>query len=112
MSQSQFRVEPAELRAYAQYMRDVASSFDNITRFIHGEGVNISGFTGLLSVLTQAVTLVGNVVNGALNVGMDRLEGSADGLEHSAQNYERTDQANAAASDATIIPAVPDRVRG
>ena len=112
MSQSQFRVEPAELKAYARYMRHAASSFNDITRFIKGEGVDVSGFTGLLSALTQGVMLVGDALDAALNVGTDRLRGSADGLERSAQNYERTDQANAAVSDATIIPPVPDRVRG
>jgi Excreted virulence factor EspC, type VII ESX diderm len=110
MSQSQFRVEPDELRAYALYMRDVASSFNRISSFIDGEGANISGFTGLLSVLTQGVTLMSDAVNAALNAGMGRLEGSAEALERSARNYEATDQATAAVSDATIIPDVPDPV--
>ena len=111
MSQSQFRVEPAELRAYAQYMRDVAGSFEDITRFVRGEGANISGFTGLLAILTSPVTMVGDVVAAALGVGMDRLVGSAEGLERSARDYETTDAANAAVSDATVMPEIPDRLR-
>ena len=109
---SQFQVEPDELKAYAQYMRDLASSFDTITRFIRGEGANITGFTGLLAILTPAVQLVGEVVGAALNVGMDRLEGSADGLERSAQDYQSTDAANAAVSYATIMPDIPDPIGG
>jgi len=110
MSESQFRVEPAELRAYAQYMRDVAGSFDSITQFVRGEGANVSGFTGLLAILTPAVTLVGDVFGAALGVGLDRLAGSAEGLERSARSYESTDAANAAVSDATIMPDIPDPV--
>lgn len=107
---SQFRVVPAELRAYAQYMRAVSRSFDDITRFVSGEGANVSGLTGLLEILTSPVRLVGDVVNAALGVGMDRLQGSAAGLERVADSYESTDAANAAVSDSTVIPDVPDPV--
>ena len=113
MSQHQFRVEPAELRAYASYMRDLACSFDSVTRFVRGEGANVSGFTGLLAVLTPAVTLAGEVVGAALGIGMDRLQGAAEGLERSARSYDTTDVANAAMagiSGATVMPDIPERL--
>ncbi len=50
---SQFDVEPAELRAYAQYMRDLSASFDEITGFLQGQGCDTSGLLGLLSILTS-----------------------------------------------------------
>lgn len=110
MSQSQFRVEPSELKEYAQYMRDLSASFNDVTRFIQGQGCDTGGLIGLLSVLTSPLTSIGGIVSAALGVGLDRLQGSAEGLVRSAEDYERTDQANAAVSDATVMPFVPKPV--
>lgn len=107
---SQFDVDPAELRAYAQYMRDLSSSFDDITRFLQGQGCDTSGFLGLLAILTSPLTAIGNVAASALGLGLDRLQGSAEGLTRAAADYENTDRANAAVSDATIMPFIPEPV--
>jgi len=104
---SQFRVEPTELRAYAQYLRELAGSFDSVNQFARSEGCSTSGFTGLLAVLTPAVQAVGGIYGATLDFGRDRMEGSAQGLERSAENYETTDAGNAAAADATIVPDAP-----
>ena len=107
---SQFDVDPAELKAYAQYMRELSSSFNDITRFLQGQGCDTSGFLGLLSILTSPLTAIGNVAAGQLLTGLDRLVGSAEGLVRAAQDYENTDRANAAVSDATIMPFIPEPV--
>ncbi|HEY0637457.1 MAG TPA: type VII secretion target [Pseudonocardiaceae bacterium] len=107
---SQFDVKPEELREYAQYMRELSSSFSDITRFIQGQGCDTSGLLGLLSILTSPLTAIGGIVSGALGVGLDRLQGSADGLQRAADDYEETDRANAAVSDATIMPFIPESV--
>lgn len=107
---SQFDVEPAELKAYAQYMRDLSASFNEITQFLQGQGCDTSGFTGLLAILTSPLTAIGGVVSNALGVGLDRLTSSADGLVRAAEDYERTDRANAAMADATIMPDIPEPV--
>jgi hypothetical protein len=107
---SQFDVDPAELRAYAQYMRDLSGSFDEITRFIQGQGCDTSGLLGLLSILTSPLTAIGNVAAGALGLGLDRLQGSADGLIRAAEDYENTDRANAQRSDSMTMPTMPEPV--
>jgi hypothetical protein len=99
---SQFSVEPPELRAYADYMRGLAGQFDAIKEFAKNEGCNTGGFTGLLAVLQPAVEGVGNLYGATLDFGRDRLNGSADGLTDTAQNYETTDRTHAADMDATI----------
>jgi hypothetical protein len=107
---SQFDVDPAELKAYAQYMRELSASFDEITSFIQGQGCDTSGLLGLLSILTSPLTAIGGIVADALGVGLDRLQSSAEGLIRAAEDYENTDRANAAAADATIMPSIPDPV--
>lgn len=107
---SQFDVVPAELKAYAQYMRQVSNGFDQITRFVQGQGCDISGLTGLLTILTSPLQAIGGIVGQSLFTGLDRLQGSADGLVRAAENYERTDRANAAVSDATAMPFIPESV--
>ena len=106
----QFHVEPAELKQYSQYMRNLATAFDTIAKFTRGEGCNVMGFIGLLGVLVPAVNVVGEVYTAALHLAKDRLEGSADGLRASAEDYENTDAANAALADSTIIPQMPESV--
>jgi hypothetical protein len=99
---SQFTVEPAELRAYADYMRTLAGQFDSIKQFAAEEGCNTGGFTGLLAVLQPAVEAVGDVYGATLDFGRDRLTGSADGLAQTAESYETTDRTHAADLDAQI----------
>jgi excreted virulence factor EspC (type VII ESX diderm) len=99
---SQFTVEPAELRAYADYMRTLAGQFDSIKQFATDEGCNTSGFTGLLAILQPAVEGVGDLYGATLDFGRDRLNGSADGLVHTAESYENTDRTHAADLDAQI----------
>lgn len=107
-----FHVEPAELRECAQYLRTLTNAFDSISRFTRAEGCSVAGFAGLLAALIPAVNLVGEVFDAAMGLGRDRLDGSAEGLATSAEYYQSTDEANAARSDATIVPDAPQRVRG
>lgn len=109
---SQFRVEPAELQAYAQYMRTLADQFDSIKSFARSEGCDTSGFTGLLTVLQPVVEGVGGIYGATLEFGRDRLNGSADGLEATAASYERTDGQQAANQDAIEVPPAPVPVGG
>jgi hypothetical protein len=109
---SEFSVEPAELRAFAQYMRTLAGQFDAIKSFVDSEGCNTAGFTGLLAILQPAVDGVGSIYGATLDFGRDRLNGSADGLEATAASYESTDQQQAANQDQIIMPATPEPVGG
>jgi hypothetical protein len=90
-----FEVEPEELSGYATYMRSLATAFDRIDGYAREEGCETDGFTGLLALLRPAVGLVGDLYGAGLDFGRDRLEGAADGLELTALEYERTDEANA-----------------
>jgi excreted virulence factor EspC (type VII ESX diderm) len=109
---SEFYVEPAELRAYAQYMRTLAGRFDAINSFTRSEGCNTSGFTGLLAILQPVVQAVGGIYGATLDFGRDRLNGSADGLDTTAASYEATDQQQAANQDAIEMPTTPEPVGG
>ncbi|HVK26329.1 MAG TPA: type VII secretion target [Actinokineospora sp.] len=97
-----FAVDPAELRAYAEYMRGLATKFADIKDFTQAQGCATAGFTGLLTVLRPAVDGVGSLYGATLDFGRDRLAGSADGLDTTAASYESTDSGNAAVLDATI----------
>ncbi|WP_436496667.1 type VII secretion target [Actinokineospora sp. HUAS TT18] len=97
-----FAVDPAELRAYAEYMRGLAGGFDAIKEFTRAEGCATDGFTGLLTVLRPAVDGVGSLYGTTLDFGRDRLTSSADGLDTTAASYETTDDGNASVLDATI----------
>lgn len=109
---SEFSVVPAELRDYAQYMRSLSAGFNTIKNFASGEGCNISGFIGLLAALAPAVQGVNMVITNVLDSGLDRLTGSADGLDTTAADYEATDRREAANADAIQMPDTPDPVRG
>lgn len=106
----QFDVDPEELRAYAQYMQQLSGSFQSITSFLQGQGADTSGLIGLLSILVNPVQAIAGVVSGALGVGLDKLQGSAEGLLRAADDYQRTDETAAAVSDATLMPFIPESV--
>jgi len=109
---SEFTVEPAELREYAQYMRTLSDGFNAIKSFTTGEGCDIRGFIGLLGVLAPAVQGLGMIISEVLDVGLDRMTGSAEGLDTTAADYEATDRREAANQNAIRMPATPDPVRG
>lgn len=109
---SEFYVEPAELREFAQYMRTLSEGFNTIKSFTTGQGCNVGGFIGLLAVLVPAVQGVGMIVGNVLDVGLDRMNSSAEGLNTAAADYEATDRREAANQDAIQMPETPDPVRG
>lgn len=109
---SELYVEPDELREFAQYMRTLSQGFNAIKGFTTGEGCNVSGFIGLLSALVPAVQGVGMIIGGVLDMGLDRMNGSADGLAATAADYEATDRRAAANHNAIRMPETPDPVRG
>lgn len=92
---SQFHVEPTQLKAYADYLSQVAGHFDAIDGFARREGCDTSGFTGLLALLQPAVGSVGDVFGATLAFGRDRMTGTAEGLDRTATDYADTDHANA-----------------
>ena len=63
-------------------------------------------------VLVPAVQGVGMVVGEVLDMGLDRLTGSAEGLDTTASDYEATDRREAANQNAIQMPTTPDPVRG
>lgn len=92
----EFETTPEYLYGYAEYMRGLADTFAPIGQFVATNGCGIEGFTGVLEVLHPAVTAVSGFYVENLQLGEERLRGSAEGLDLTADEYEATDSDNAA----------------
>ncbi|MBP2476036.1 hypothetical protein JOF53_004908 [Crossiella equi] len=81
-----------ELRAYAAYLGEVTRQFDQVKSYLHQHGCDKSGFTGLLTILQPGVDLVRGAYDLALDFGQDRMQGSAERMAQTADEYEKTDR--------------------
>ena len=91
-----FHVLPDELRGYADYLRGMVADFDAIDHYVRDQAANTAGFTGMLAALVPVVVGVGNLFGETLAIGKDRLDATAEGLNHSAATYEAVDGTEAA----------------
>ncbi|MDA3643161.1 ESX-1 secretion-associated protein [Saccharopolyspora indica] len=89
-----FKVEPDELRGYAEMLDRNAQHFLDIREFAAAKGADTSGFTGVLTLLQPVVTAVGRLYGETLEFANKRLTGVSDALNESVDLYEEDDRAN------------------
>ncbi len=94
-----FHVVTDELRSYAEYMRGMVGDLNAIDGYAREQGSNTAGFTGMLAALQPVVQGVGNLFGETLDIGKDRLEATAEGLDDSAAYYETVDRNETANAD-------------
>ncbi|GAA1268656.1 hypothetical protein [Saccharothrix xinjiangensis] len=88
----EFRVEPAQLRGYAELLTRNARHFQVIKEHAVAKGGDTSGFTGLLSLLQPVVTGVANLYGETLDFADRTMTREAEGLTKAADTYQRGEE--------------------
>jgi hypothetical protein len=88
----QFRVEPPELRGYAELLTRNAQHFTTIKEHAISKGGDTSGFTGLLSLLQPIVTGVASLYGETLDFANQMMVKEAESLTQAADVYERNEE--------------------
>ncbi|MFD2418705.1 hypothetical protein [Amycolatopsis pigmentata] len=86
-----FHVDPEALKQYAEVLENLSSVIDAIAEYMHDDGCDKSGFTGLFMVLQPAVDLVGSLYGDTLKIGKQRMASLVEGVNHAASSYEHAD---------------------
>lgn len=81
------------LRDFGTYMKDgQVGDMQTIAEYVKNEGCNKAGFTGLFSLLTGSMDLLSGAVDELNQIAKERLQSSGNGLNSTAEEYERIEQ--------------------
>ncbi|GAA3881291.1 hypothetical protein GCM10022243_52360 [Saccharothrix violaceirubra] len=87
----QFKVEPGELRGYAELLDRNAQHFLTIKQHAVTKGGDTAGFTGVLSLLQPVVTGVANLYGETLDFANSMMKREAGSLNQAADYYEQVE---------------------
>lgn len=90
-----FHVEPEELRGYSSLLERTAGHFTSIEQHARDKGGDTSGFTGLLALLVPVVDGIVGLYAETLQFANRKITEVKDGLDRTADAYERQDDAGA-----------------